>query len=146
MSKKISRKRSPGTAKKLQQKKIKRHIVKKTPYRLVLATILASFVLINFSFAAETVDRIKLTAKQSYVFKTYLKGDDINIQSKDGAVTLTGTVSEESNITLAQETVASLPGVESVDNQCCLSYSPPWLTRRGLRIDIGWQRLQQRNF
>jgi osmotically-inducible protein OsmY len=47
----------------------------------------------------------------------YLKGDDIKIQSKDGVVTLTGTVSEESHKSLAQETVADLPGVKSVDNR-----------------------------
>jgi osmotically-inducible protein OsmY len=61
--------------------------------------------------------RIESSAKKSYVFKTYLKGDDINIQSRDGVVTLTGTVSEESHKSLAQETVAGLPGVKSVDNR-----------------------------
>ncbi|MDP2971226.1 MAG: BON domain-containing protein [Deltaproteobacteria bacterium] len=37
------------------------------------------------------------------MFKTYLKGDDIKIESKDGVVTLTGSVSEESHKSLAQE-------------------------------------------
>ncbi len=67
--------------------------------------------------ASKTDDRIESSAKKSYVFKTYLKDDDIKIQSKDGAVTLTGTVSEESHKSLAQETVAGLPGVKSVDNR-----------------------------
>lgn len=62
-------------------------------------------------------DRIQASAENSYVFKTYLRGDDINIQSEDGVVSLTGTVSEESHRSLAQETVAGLPGVESVDNR-----------------------------
>ena len=62
-------------------------------------------------------NRIESSAKKSYVFKTYLKGDDIKIQSKDGVVSLTGTVSEESHKSLAQETVAGLPGVKSVDNR-----------------------------
>ena len=61
--------------------------------------------------------RIESSAKKSYVFKNYLKDDDIKIQSKDGAVTLTGTVSEESHKSLARETVAGLPGVKSVDNR-----------------------------
>lgn len=91
--------------------------MEKIIYRAVLITIVASLFLINLSLAAETDDRIESTAKQSYAFKTYLKGDDVKIESKDGVVTLTGTVSEESNKTLAQETVASLPGVASVDNQ-----------------------------
>ena len=59
--------------------------------------------------ASKMDDRIELSAKKSYVFKTYLKDDDIKIQSKDGAVTLTGTVSDESHKSLARETVAGLP-------------------------------------
>jgi osmotically-inducible protein OsmY len=70
------------------------------------------------------------------VFKTYLKGDDIRIQSKDGAVTLTGTVSEESHKSLAQETVAGLSGVKSVDNRLEVKGTPPaknsdaWITTK----------------
>ncbi len=70
-------------------------------------------------------DRIESSAKKSYVFKTYLKGDDIKIQSKDGAVTLTGTVAEEFHKSLAQETVAGLPGVKSVDNRLEVKGAPP---------------------
>jgi osmotically-inducible protein OsmY len=62
-------------------------------------------------------NRIEASAKKSYVFKTYLKGDDIKIQSRDGVVTLTGSVLEESHKSLAQETVAELPGVKKVDNR-----------------------------
>jgi osmotically-inducible protein OsmY len=51
------------------------------------------------------------------VFKTYLKNDAIHIQSKDGVVTLTGTVAAEPHETLAEDTVAGLPGVKSVDNR-----------------------------
>jgi len=67
--------------------------------------------------ASKIDDRIESSAKKSFVFKTYLKGDDINIKSKDGVVVLTGTVSEESNKTLAQETMASMVDVKSVDNR-----------------------------
>ena len=92
--------------------------MKKTMYRLALIVIAASLFLINDRlFASETDDRIESSAKQSYVFKTYLKDDDIKIQSKDGAVTLTGIVLEESRKGLAKETVAGLPGVISVDNR-----------------------------
>ena len=73
-------------------------------------------------------DRIESSAKKSYVFKTYLKGDDIKIQSKDGAVILTGT-SQESHKSLAQETVAGLPGVKSVDNRLEVKGEPPAGTR-----------------
>jgi osmotically-inducible protein OsmY len=86
--------------------------------------------------ASKMDDGIKSSAKKSYVFKTYLKGDDIKIQSKDGAVTLTGTVSEESHKSLAQETVAGLPGVKSVDNRLEVKGTPPaknsdaWITAK----------------
>jgi osmotically-inducible protein OsmY len=70
-------------------------------------------------------DRIESTARQSHVFRTYLKADDITIQSMDGVVTLTGTVSEESHKSLAQETVAGLPGVETVDNKLEVKGEPP---------------------
>jgi osmotically-inducible protein OsmY len=80
--------------------------------------------------------RIESSAKKTYVFKTYLQNDDIKIESKDGAVTLTGTVSEESHKSLAQETVAGLPGVKSVDNKLVVKGTPPaqnsdaWLTAK----------------
>ena len=70
-------------------------------------------------------DRIESSARKSYVFKTYLKDDDIKIQSKDGVVTLTGIVANESHKSLAQETVAGLPGVKSVDNRLELKGAPP---------------------
>jgi osmotically-inducible protein OsmY len=75
--------------------------------------------------AAKIDSRIELSAKQSYVFKTYLQGDDIKIQSKDGAVTLTGVVSESFHKSLAQETVAGLPGVTSVDNRLEIKGAAP---------------------
>jgi osmotically-inducible protein OsmY len=87
-------------------------------------------------FASKTDSRIEKTAKSSYVFVTYLKGDDIKILSKDGAVTLTGIVSEESHKTLAQETVAGLAGVKSVDNRLEIKGTPldpksdAWLTTK----------------
>ena len=67
--------------------------------------------------ASDTDDRIESSAKKSYVFKTHLKHDSIKTVSKDGAVTLTGTVADSSHKSLAQDTVESLPGVKSVDNQ-----------------------------
>ncbi|MGO9377286.1 MAG: BON domain-containing protein [Dissulfurispiraceae bacterium] len=67
--------------------------------------------------ASKMDDRIESAAKNSYVFKTYLKDDDIKIQSKEGIVSLSGTVSEESHKSMAQETVANLPGVKSVDDR-----------------------------
>jgi hyperosmotically inducible protein len=75
--------------------------------------------------ASETDDRIKSSAEKSYVFKTYLKDDSIKTESKNGVVTLTGTVTEASHKSLAQDTVESLPGVKSVDNQLTVKGEAP---------------------
>ncbi|MCL7489483.1 MAG: BON domain-containing protein [Desulfobulbaceae bacterium] len=84
-----------------------------------LSLLVAAFALLVITvpvMASETDDRIESAAKNSYVFKTYFKDDAVNIESKDGVVTLTGTVSEESHKSLAQDTVENLPGVKGVDN------------------------------
>jgi len=75
--------------------------------------------------AADTDSRIESSAAKSYVFKTYLKNDSIKTDAKDGVVTLTGTVAEESHKTLAKNTVAGLPGVTRVDNQLQVSGEQP---------------------
>jgi len=67
--------------------------------------------------SSKTDDRIEASARKSYVFQHYLKGDDIKIESEDGVVTLTGSVLEESHKSLARDTVAELPGVKKVDNR-----------------------------
>jgi osmotically-inducible protein OsmY len=100
---------------------------------------MAALTLLMFSvsaIASKMDDRIESSAKKSYVFKTYLKADDIQIESVDGSVTLTGTVSEESHKSLAEETVAGLPGVKSVDNRLEIKGEPPtamsdaWITAK----------------
>ena len=75
--------------------------------------------------ASDTDSRIESSAAKSYVFKTVLKNDSIKTESKDGVVTLTGTVAKASDKSLAQDTVASLPGVISVDNQLVVSGTQP---------------------
>ncbi|MBF0480661.1 MAG: BON domain-containing protein [Desulfovibrionaceae bacterium] len=92
--------------------------MKKLIYCSAFMAILAfSLLFIAGAYASDMDTLIESAAKQSYVFKTYLKDDDVQIQSKNGDVVLTGTVSEETSRSLARETVASLPGVKSVDNK-----------------------------
>ena len=109
----------------------------KAMYRLVVMMVAAVALLtLSMPVYASKDSRIESSAKKSHVFMTYLKADDITIQSKDGAVTLTGTVSEESHKSLAQETVAGLPGVKSVDNRLEVKGTPPaansdaWITAK----------------
>jgi len=84
-----------------------------------LAVLVATGILFitTASVRADTDDRIESSAKKSHVFKTYLKNDSIHIASKDGVVVLTGTVAASSHKSWAEDTVESLPGVKSVDNQ-----------------------------
>jgi len=89
-------------------------------------TALAAMLVISMPvLATKTDDRIESSAKQSYVFKHYLKSDDINVKSKDGVVTLSGTVSEESHKSLAEDTVADLHDVKRVDNQLAVKGEQP---------------------
>ena len=84
------------------------------------AVMVAAIALLAFSVpvqASKMDSKIEDSARQSYVFKTYLQEDDIKIKSRDGVVTMTGVVLDESHQLLAQETVAGLPSVKSVDNQ-----------------------------
>ena len=89
--------------------------------------MMAAAALVAFSApvqASKMDDNIEASAKQSYIFKTYLEGDDIKVKSRDGAVTVTGAVLNESHKLLAQETVAGIPNVKSVDNQLKVKSEP----------------------
>jgi hyperosmotically inducible protein len=75
--------------------------------------------------ASESDDRIESSARKSYIFKTYLKDDSIKTESTDGAVTLTGSVSDATHKTLAQDTIEGLSGVKTVDNQLIIKGDTP---------------------
>ena len=100
----------------------------------IMATV--STMLTTSLYAADTDSRIESSAAKSYTFKTYLKDDSIKVASKDGVVTLTGTVADASHRSMAENTVASLPGVTSVDDQLKISgeqpaeHSDAWITTK----------------
>ena len=54
-----------------------------------MVTVVALLIINVPVQASKMDDRIESSAKKSYVFKTYLKGDDIKIQSKDGGTITT---------------------------------------------------------
>jgi hyperosmotically inducible periplasmic protein len=95
------------------------------------AASLLSFAVIPFLFshsplkATGTDEQIEVAAKSSYVFRTFLQGDSITTTSKDGVVTLAGSVKESSHKQLAEDTMIGLPGVKSVINQIETKDSPP---------------------
>lgn len=97
----------------------------RTPLGLAAVALVASCATLS---ATETDDRIVAAARNSYNFKTHLKDDKITVVSKGGAVTLTGKVADEFHRSLAEETLAGLPGVSGVNNQLSLSGEPGALT------------------
>lgn len=93
---------------------------------------------------AETDRRIEDSARQSYVFTTYLNTDAIDVAAKDGIVTLTGSVAADSRKALAGETVAGLAGVKSVENRLEVTGAPTassdaWLSDK-LKITLLFHR------
>jgi len=109
----------------------------KSMFPLTFAAVVSTMLIISPpARAAVTDSRIESSAAKSYVFKTYLKDDSIKTESKDGVVTLTGTVADASHKSLAQDTVAGLPGVKSVDNQLTINgdqpaeHSDAWITAK----------------
>src|SRR5580698_960359 len=98
----------------------------KATFPLTLAAVVSTMLITSPpARAADTDSRIESSAAKSYIFKTTLKDDSIKTESKDGIVTLTGTVAEASHKSLAEDTVASLPGVKSVDNQLTVNGEQP---------------------
>src|SRR5277367_4144464 len=98
----------------------------KSIFPLTLAAVVSTLFISSAPLrASDTDDRIESSAAKSYTFKTYLKDDSIKVESKDGVVTLTGTVADASQKSLAENTVASLPGVKTVDNQLKITGEQP---------------------
>ena len=98
----------------------------KTTYALALMAVAGTLMITSAPLrATETDDRIESSAKKSHTFKTYLKDDSIKTESKNGAVTLTGTVANSSHKSMAEDTVEGLPGVKSVDNQLKIKGESP---------------------
>ncbi|HEX5329220.1 BON domain-containing protein [Sulfuricurvum sp.] len=98
----------------------------------VMNTAMVAAVLISTAlplFASDTDDRIESSFKKSYVYKTYLSDENIKITSKEGVVTLSGNVLDESHKPMAQDVAEALPGVKSVENTIVLKNekSDTWL-------------------
>ena len=74
---------------------------------------------------ASLVDRkIEAAARASYNFRTVLERH-VSVESRDGIVTLSGTVEDNDAKTLAVDTVTDLPGVERVNNEIVVKSSVP---------------------
>jgi hyperosmotically inducible protein len=92
---------------------------------LLLASPIALFAV------SATDQKIEEAAKASYNYRTVLE-DHVKVRSRDGVVTLTGKVQDQADKALAEDTVANLPGVLSVNNEIKIEsdypeYSDAWM-------------------
>ena len=76
-------------------------------------------------FASSATDRkIEEATKASYNYRTVLE-DRVKVKASDGVVTLSGTVPDQDDKALAEDTVENLPGVVSVKNEITVKSTYP---------------------
>lgn len=84
-----------------------------------LAAAAFMLLLVGASANGAKVDdgKIESSIRNSHAYEKYLEDEDVNVKSEDGVVTLTGTVSDASKKSLAEETASAVKGVKRVDVQ-----------------------------
>lgn len=87
----------------------------------LLLTIASPLMLLA---SPETDRKIEEAARASYNYRTVLE-DHVKVKARDGIVTLTGTVQDNSEKALAVDTVENLPGVTGVKNNLTVKSSYP---------------------
>ena len=75
--------------------------------------------------ASETDESLEAAARGAYVFRTLLAEEGVTMEVGNGMVTLRGNVAIALQRELAEEAVAALPGVKSIDNQIVVKPAPP---------------------
>jgi osmotically-inducible protein OsmY len=81
-----------------------------------IAFLLAATLPVALFASSSTDGKIEDAATGSYNFRVVLE-NHVNVKSSDGAVILSGTVRDNDDKALAEDTVRNLPGVVSVDNE-----------------------------
>ena len=74
--------------------------------------------------STDTDSKIVDAAKASYNYKTVLE-NHVTVKSDDGIVTLSGTVQDDDEKALAEDTVKNLPGVLGVKNEIIIQSTYP---------------------
>lgn len=75
--------------------------------------------------ASEADDAIKSAIDKTFMVGTHLKADTIRAESKNGLVTLTGTVAQPYHRSLAKDTAEGVAGVRDVDDQLTVAGGIP---------------------
>ncbi len=92
-----------------------------------LLALAASALLVGESLltASETDENLEASARGAYVFRTLLADEGISMEVSNGVVTLRGSVAIGLQRELAEEAVAALPGIKSIDNQIVVKPALP---------------------
>lgn len=115
-------------------------------YRSVLGIALAGVLAGATSLRADDRDdRIEDAFKRSHVYKTELHNSDLKVDAKNGVAVLKGTVENEDQRRLAEDTVRGLPGVERVDNQLRVSNEPKESSDEWISLKVRGALLFHRN-
>ncbi len=94
------------------------HVITLKNSFLVASLSLATLLALNTpAFASNADETIESSFKKSYVYRTYLKDENIKITSKEGAVVLSGEVFDDAHKPMAENTAEELFGVKSVENK-----------------------------
>ena len=101
----------------------------------VLLALLASPLVLLAS--SETDRKIEEAAKASYNYRTVLE-DNVKVHAHVGVVTLSGTVQDKDDKSLAVDTVENLPGVMGVKNEIKIAPTYP-------EKSDGWMALKIRS-
>lgn len=92
----------------------------------------------------ETDRKIEAAAKSSYNYRTVLE-DNVKVKAKDGVVTLTGTVIDKDDKSLAEDTVENLPGVTSVKNNIVVKSAHPVRSDAWIALKVRSRLLMKAN-
>jgi hyperosmotically inducible protein len=86
--------------------------------------------------ASETDENLEASARGAYVFRTFLAGEGVTMEVSNGMVTLRGSVAIALQRELAEEAVAALPGVKSIDNEITVTPAPPGAADQQLALRV----------
>ena len=97
----------------------------KSIFLSMLAIFTAAVIGVPVVSASEDDVRAEEKIRNSYVFKTYLKDNNVDVVANNGVVTLRGTVDDDHERSLVYNVVESIPGVTKVDNQLLIKDELP---------------------
>ena len=95
-------------------------------------------------FAVSTDRKIEDAARASYNYHKILE-DRVNVESRDGVVTLTGTVQDQTDKVLAGDTAENIPGVTRVENNILVKSAYPEKSDSWMAVKIRSRLLMKAN-